>query len=253
MEQCLEGLRDDVCIPYLDDVIVYSTDFDSHLADIQRVLRRLRENGIKLKPSKCELFKKRVKYLGHIVSNDGYQIDTSNVRALNVLRQCNPKTVGEVRRILGLLNYYRKYVENFSKIASPIFDLLKKMESSKTRAKSTNKTTQVSSQQQIEWTTVQQSALEQLIDRLRSPPVLAYPEFDKPFILHTDASQLGLGAILCQEQNGEKRVISYASRTLTPSERNYHLHSGKLEFLALKWAICDEFRNLLYYAPHFTV
>ena len=126
MDQCLDGLRNDVCTPYLDHVIVYSKDFDSHLADIQRVLRRLRENGIKLKPSKCELFKKRVKYLGNIVSNDGYQIATSNVRALNALRQCNPKTVGEVRRVLGLLNYYRKYVENFSKIASPIFDLLKK-------------------------------------------------------------------------------------------------------------------------------
>ena len=110
MEQCLEGVRDDICIPYLDDVIVYGKDFDSHLADIQRVLRRLRENGIKLKPSKCELFKKRVNYLGHIVSNDRYQIDTFNVRALNTLRQCNPKTVGEVRHILGLLYYYRKYV-----------------------------------------------------------------------------------------------------------------------------------------------
>ena len=96
MEQCLEGLCDDVCIPYLDNVIVYSKDFDSHLADIQRVLRRLHENGIKLKPSECELFKKRVKYLGHVVSNDGYQIDTSNVGALNALRQCNLKTVGEV-------------------------------------------------------------------------------------------------------------------------------------------------------------
>ena len=253
MEQCFEGLRDDVCVPYLDDVIVYSKDFDSHLADIQKVLGRLRENGIKLKPSKCELFKNRVKYLGHIVSHDGYQIDTSNVKAINALRQCNPKTVGEVRRLLGLLNYYRKYVENFSKIASPIFDLLKKLESNKTKAKSFKKNKQIPSQQLIEWTAVHQNALDQLIDCLISPPVLAYPEFDKPYILHTDASQLGLGAVLYQEQSGVKRVISYASRTLTPSEKNYHLHSGKLEFLALKWAICDEFRDLLYYAPHFTV
>ena len=207
---------------------------DSHLADIQKVLRRLRENGSKLKPSKCELFKNRVKYLGHIVSHDGYQIDTSNVRAINALRQSNPKTVGEVRRLLGLLNYYRKYVENFSKIASPIFDLLKKLESSKTKATGFKKNKQIPSKQLIEWTAVHQSALDRLIDCLVSPPVLAYPEFDKPYILHTDASQLGLGAVLYQEQNGVNRVISYASRTLTPSEKNYHLHSGKLEFLALK-------------------
>ena len=96
MEQCLKGLRDDVCVLYLDNVIVYSKDFDNHLADIQKVLKRLRETGIKLKPSKCEFFKNRVKYLGHIFSHDGYQIDTSNVRAINTLRQCNPKTVGKV-------------------------------------------------------------------------------------------------------------------------------------------------------------
>ena len=253
MEQCLEGLRDDLCVPYLDDVIVCSKDFDSHLADIQKVLRRLRENGIKLKPSKCELFKDCVKYLGYIVSHDGYQIDTSNVRSINMLRQSNPKTVGEVRRLLGLLNYYRKYVENFSKIASPIFDLLKKFESSKTKAKGFKKNKQIPSKQLIEWTAVHQSALDRLIDCLVSPPVLAYPGFDKPYILHTDASQLGLGAVLYQEQNGVNRVISYASRTLIPSEKNYHLHSGKFECLALKWAICDDFRDLLYYAPHFTV
>ena len=251
--QCLEGLHDDLCVPYLDDVIVYSKDFDSHLEDIQKFLRRLREIGIKLKPSKCDLFKNCVKYLGHIISHDGYQIDTSNVRAINALRQSNPKTVGEVRRLIGLLNYYRKYVENFSKIASPIFDLLKKLESRKTKAKGFKKNKQILSKQLIEWTAVHKSALDRLIDCLVSPPVLAYSEFDKPYILHTDASQLGLGAVSYQEQNGVNRVISYASRTLTPSEKNYHLHSGKLEFLALTWAICDEFRDLLYYAPHFTV
>jgi hypothetical protein len=82
------------------------------------------------------------------------------------------------------------------------------------------------------------------------PPVMAYPDFTKPFIVCTDAS-----LIVCtdQSQNGETRVIAYASRSLTPAERNYHHHSGKLEFLALKWAICDHFRDYLYYASEFTV
>ena len=105
----------------------------------------------------------------------------------------------------------------------------------------------------MEWETQHQSALEVLIDHITSPPVLAYPDYDAPFIVHTDASQDGLGAVLYQEQNGSTRVIAYASRTLTPSERNYHMHSGKLEFLALKWAVTEQSRDYLYYAPKFVV
>ena len=82
---------------------------------------------------------------------------------------------------------------------------------------------------------------------------MAYPDFTLPFILHCDASELGLGAVLCQEQGGEVRVVSYGSRTLTPAEKNYYLHSGKLEFLAMKWAITEKFHDYLYYASYFTV
>lgn len=88
---------------------------------------------------------------------------------------------------------------------------------------------------------------------LTNPPVLAYPDFNHPFRLHTDASDQGPGAVLYQHQNGKLRVIGYGSRTLSPAERNYHLHSGKLEFLALKWGVCEKFCDYLYYAPHFTI
>ena len=82
---------------------------------------------------------------------------------------------------------------------------------------------------------------------------MAFPQYTRPFILHTDASEQGLGAALYQKQAGQLRVIAYGSRALTAAERNYHLHSSKLEFLALKWAITEQFRDYLYYAPHFTV
>ena len=82
---------------------------------------------------------------------------------------------------------------------------------------------------------------------------MAYPDYQKSYIVHTDASKDGLGAVLYQEQEGTVRVIAYASRSLTNAEKNYHLHAGKLEFLALKWAITDQFRDYLYYAPDFTV
>ena len=82
---------------------------------------------------------------------------------------------------------------------------------------------------------------------------MAYPDFEEPFLLHTDASEKGLGAVLYQQENGVLGVIAYGSRTLSPSEWNYHLHSGKLEFLALKWSICEQFQDYLYYAPSFRV
>ena len=112
---------------------------------------------------------------------------------------------------------------------------------------------QFPSNQKITRTEQHQLVLEKLIDCLVQPPVMAYPNFNRPYLLYTDASETGLGAVLYQEQDGLMRVIAYGSRTLTPAERNYHLHSGKLEFLALKWAICDHFRDYLYYTPTFTV
>ena len=98
-----------------------------------------------------------------------------------------------------------------------------------------------------------QKRLNLLVDRVTSPPVMAFTDFTKPFVLHTDASLEGLGAVLYQEQDGKVKVMGYASRTLTPAEKNYYLHSGKLEFLALKWAVTEKFRDYLYYAPFFDV
>ena len=112
---------------------------------------------------------------------------------------------------------------------------------------------QLSSRTCTEWTDEQQKALEEIVKRLTNPPVLAYPNYSQLFILHTDASKDGLGAVLYQVQDGKMCVIGYASRTLSPAERGYLLHSGKLECLALKWSVCDHFRDYLYYAPNFTV
>ena len=95
--------------------------------------------------------------------------------------------------------------------------------------------------------------LEKLVDCLANPPILGYPDYGLPFVLHTDASNEGLGAVLYQRQYGKMRVIGCGSRTLTTAEKNHHLHSGKLEFLALKLAVCEQFRDYLYYAPSFTV
>lgn len=255
MEGMLDTLRDECCIPYLDDVLCFSRSFEEHVEVIRKVLQALQQHGAKLKPEKCELFRNEVRYVGRLVSEEGVKIDPKDLEAVQALKSKTPKTVGDIRQLLGFLSYYRTYVQDFSRVAKPLYDLLQ----SKQGARQSNlprgkaKGQQLSSRTPVDWTTQHQQVLEQLVDRLTKPPVLAYPDFNRPFTLHTDASQKGLGAVLYQNQDGKMRVIGYGSRTLTPAEQNYHLHSGKLEFLALKWAICDKFRDYLFYAPHFTV
>ena len=260
MENVLDDYRDQFCAPYLDDVIVYSASFQDHVEHVRLVLRRLKENGIKLKAEKCHLFKKEVVYLGRIVSEEGYRIDPENIQPILKLKDAMPKTVGEVRQLTGLLGYYRRYIENFSRIAKPIYDLLKsnsgtkKLPDNTARSRKQKKNTnQVSSKSPVVWQDQHKEALQSLISQLTNPPVMAYPDYSQPFVLHTDASQSGLGAVLYQRQSGKMRVIGFASRTLTPAEQKYHFHSGKLEFLALKWAVTEQFRDYLFYAKHFTV
>ena len=124
MEQCLADLRNECAIPYLDDVIVFSQSFDEHLEHTRAVLRRLRENGIKLKPGKCKLFQKEVSYLGRIVSEKGCQLDPKAIEAVLHLKKSSPETIGDVRQMLGLLNCFRRYIQDFSRKAAPLFQLL---------------------------------------------------------------------------------------------------------------------------------
>ena len=96
MENCLEGLRDDICMPYLDDVIVFSKTFEEHVDHLRTILRRLRAHGVKLKAKKCKLFRREVNYLGRIVSADGYRMDPCNIKAVTALKDIKPQTVGDV-------------------------------------------------------------------------------------------------------------------------------------------------------------
>ena len=216
MEHCLDGLRDDICIPYIDDIIVFSQTFEDHVDHIRKVLSRLPEHGVKLKLKKCRLFKQKVNYLGQIVSAAGYRLDHSNVEVVRTLKDIKPCTVGEVRRLLGLLGYYCRYIQNFARIAHPLFQLLQA--ASEDVAKSAYKTKQrfnrgsVPSSRLVVWMEQHQKVVETLLDHPVSPPILSYPDLSKPFVLHSDASQEGLGAVLYQKQDDKMRVIGYGSR-----------------------------------------
>ena len=119
INQCLSGLRDSIWIPYLDDILCYGKTFDKHLENLKTVLRRLRQFGVKLKAEKCNLFKPEIKYLRNIISEKGYKDNPINTKAIEKLRE-RPKTVGDLRKLLRFLGYYRQSIKNFSRKAKPI-------------------------------------------------------------------------------------------------------------------------------------
>ena len=248
VNQMLSDLKGAVCEPYLDDVLAFSKKFEDHVKDLDEILTRMRSRGIKLRAEKCCFAKKEVRYLGRLVSAEGYRPDPADVAVLEKFRT-PPGNLGELRSLLGFLRYYRCYVQDFSRKVKPLYDMLKGKRKNEANGKKPTSDSKV----KIEWMEEHQEILEMMISYLQSPEVIAYPDFNLPFFLHTDASNQGLGAVLYQTQEGKDRVISYGSRTLSEAEKNYHLHSGKLEFLALKWSVTERFSDYLIYGPQFTI
>ena len=240
MHDCLGDLNMRWCIVYLDDIIIFSDTKEEHLKRLEAVFQKLAAAGLKLKPSKCFLFREEIEYLGHVISGKGISTNPKKVEA--VTKWPTPKTVYDVRSFLGFVGYYRRFIKDFSKISKPIREVIPGLENqSKRTAKKTL----------IEWTEAANSAFETLKELCTSTPILAYPDYQLPFILHTDSSSEGLGAVLYQKQEGKLRVIAYASRSVSKTKANYPAH--KLEFLALKWAVCEKFHEYLYGAKTFDI
>lgn len=238
MQRCLGNMVNDSLLIYLDDVVVFSANFDSHVQHLEEVFQRLEEHGLKLQPKKCSLFQRKVTYLGHVISEEGVATDPAKTAAVKDWPV--PQTAKQVKSFLGFAGYYRRYIPGFSKIARPLNAL-------------THNTAHDKKSTPVTWTAECQQAFEHLKHALLNAPILAYADFALPFKLYTDASFDGLGAVLAQEQNGKERVIAYASRSLQPTERNDQNYSSfKLELLALKWAVTEKFKDYLYGAE-FTV
>ena len=180
MELVLRGLTWDACLIYLYDIIIFSSTFDQHLVRLRLVLDRLRQAGLKLSPIKCHFAKTQVNYLGHQVSKRGISTDPSKLA--KVLDWPTPKTVKEVKAFLGIASYYRRFIDNFAHVASPLNKLTRKEPEAGT-------------------------AFAQLKHLLCQAAVLAYPNFALPFRRKTDASDFAFGAIL----------ISSPKRSRTPS------------------------------------
>ena len=186
------------------------------------------------------MFQREATFLGRIVSEEGYKLDPSSVKPVLALRDLPPKTVSEVPRLMGFLNSYWRYVEDFSRAAKPIYDLVKTPSRSPQEVqwdkpmKDCSNNGEIPAKHLVGWTDIHRSALWTLINSITSALVMTYPDFQRLFVFHKDTSKDGLGAVLYQYQDDIFRFVAYGSRNLTLAEKNYHLHSGKLEFLALK-------------------
>lgn len=222
MSQVLRGITWRYALCYIDDIVIFSSTFEVHLQHLSEVFQRLRDAGLKLTPSKCFFAQKQIKYLGHLLGKEGVQPDPAKFERVKHLAV--PTNPSEVKSVLGLFNFYKKFIKNYSKICTPLFSLLQK-------------------DQEFTWTEACDTAFNTLKSALISAPILAYPNMNQPFTLTCDACRTGLGYILGQVgEDGREHVIAYGGRALRKAEKNYHV--SELECLALVEGI-REYRTYL--------
>lgn len=221
MDLILAGLKWNICHVYLDDIIIFSSTFEDHLERLKMVFTALERSGVKLSLSKCHFCNTELSVLGHVVSKYGISMDPNKVRAIT--QYPTPTDVTSLRRFLGLTNYYRRYIKDYSLIAAPLLELLKQ-------------------NTPFSWSIYAQRSFERLKNCLATAPILGYPNFRLPFQLTCDASDIGISAILSQNIDNREVVISYASRTLNNAERNYS--TTERECLAVIWGV-EHYRHYL--------
>ncbi len=200
LERALGSLHWTVALTYLDDVILFSRDWTTHSSHLRQLFQAFRNAGLKLKASKCTLAADSVKYLGHVVNQQGVQPNQDKVSAIQSYPA--PHEIKSLRTFLGMTGFYRRHILGYSHIAEPLFRLTRKDMS-------------------FTWSTSCQTSFQQLKDRLSQAPVLAFPDWTKPFILTCDASGFAVGYILSQENGGVEKPIAYGGRSLNVHERKY--------------------------------
>ena len=228
MSQVMRGLHWKRCLVYIDDILVFGSDFESALHSLELVLNRVAEYGLQLKSTKCNLFRTSVPFLGHIVWRAGLECDPNKLSA--VANWIPPNTIKGVREFLGFTGYYRRFVPDYSTVAQPLVRLLGK-------------------DCKFHWTDACQDAFKALRALLIKAPVLAFPKEDLPYIVDTNASDYGIGGVLSQNIEGTEYVIAYYSKSLNPAHQKYCTTSREL--LAVV-ATLDHFKGYVW-GPNFLI
>ena len=228
MDLVLSGLHWTHCLVYMDDVVVFAPTVEEHLRRLDLVLGRIAKAGLTLKPSKCQWMQRSVKFLGHIISEEGVAVDPEKVKSVRNFP--TPKNQTDVRSFLGLTSYYRRFIPDFASRSKPLAELTKK-------------------KRKFIWTEEAQKSFEDLKTCLSTTPILRCPDFSLPFILYTDACDYGIGAVLSQDTPNGEVVIAYASRLLKQSEIKYAVLQK--EALGIVWSLRHFYPYL--YGRHFVV
>uniref|UniRef100_A0A3B1IV37 Gypsy retrotransposon integrase-like protein 1 n=1 Tax=Astyanax mexicanus TaxID=7994 RepID=A0A3B1IV37_ASTMX len=218
---------------FIDDILIYSPDLESHVKHVHSVLQKLLDNNLYAKAEKCEFHLQRVAFLGYVISSQGVLMDDSKVDA--VTSWPVPQSIKDLQRFLGFANFYRRFIRNFSAIAAPLTAL-------------TKNATKV-----LKWSPEADKAFQELKAAFVSAPILKHPNPDLPFVVEVDASNTGIGAVLSQRSGSPPKLhpVAFFSKKMSPAERNYGI--GDRELLAVKLAL-EEWRHWLEGAAHpFTV
>lgn len=222
MNTVLSGLQGIKCFVYMDDIVIYACNLTDHHSKVAEVFNRLRQHRLKLQPEKCNFLRREIVYLGHVIGENGIRPDPAKIKAVQNFPI--PKNSKEIKSFLGLAGYYHRFINNFSKISKPLTSLLRKDVTYK-------------------WDTFCDESFNKLKQVLITPPLLIYPDFDKQFIVTSDASAFAIGAILSQGEIPNDRPICYASRTLSKAETGYSVIEKEL--LAIVYAL-TQFRPYIY-------
>ena len=233
IDEVLEGLRWNICLVYADDILIHtkSDKIEDHIADLNKVFDRLDKYNVKVRADKMRLALKELPFLGQLVGVNGCRPDPEKTKAVTELE--SPTTVHQLRRVMGMFAYYRKYIQNFARIAAPLYELTGK-----------NAQNKRNSNKQIILSKAQKDSFDQLKIHLTTAPILLqFPDWNKEFEIHCDASDIGVAAVLWQHtEEKEMKVVMYASKMLAPTEKKYFAYEK--EALALVWSL-DLFRHYL--------
>ena len=209
MNRIFHDCIDEFLVIYMDDLLIFSKDEDQHLKHLEIVLSRLQEHELYVSPRKCEFMKDNIDFLGMFVGKDGIRVNPEKVQI--IMTWPKPNSLTDLRSFLGLLQFFRRFIPNFAKIASPLTDLTKKESGIH------------------KWDLQCNIAFKSLKETMISAPILVSPDWKKPFRGHIDASQTAVGGTLTQlDENGKDRVIAYFSKKLDPAEQNYTANDREL-------------------------
>jgi hypothetical protein len=230
MDSIFEDLIDEcVVIIYMDDIFIFAKDLKTLEENTKKVLKRLKDNDLYLKPKKCEFGKTRIEWLGMIIEQGKISMDLGKLKGIREWPV--PTTVKQVRGFLGFGNFYRRFIKHFSEVARPLNELLKK-------------------DKKFDWTTECQTSFDELKRRFTEEPVLTMPDHTKPFQIECDASKYASGAVLTQlDSNGDRHPCAFISKMFSPTERNYEIYDREL--LAIIRAL-EEWRHYIQGSAHAT-